>query len=92
MSKRTGYQVKITGFIVASPTDVEAMRAAIIKIDAICKVMSEDGFMAVKHNSRFMLSKEIADPAPIISQRPDAPIVVDDPLALPAALDRRHRA
>ena len=91
MSKRTGYQVKITGFIVASPTDMEAMRAAIIKIDTICKVMSEVGFM-VKHNSRFMLSKEIADPAPIISQRPDAPIVVDDPLALPAALDRRHRA
>ena len=35
MSKRTGYQVKITGFIVASPTDMEAMRAAIIKIDAV---------------------------------------------------------
>ena len=43
MSKRTGYQVKITGFIVASPTDMEAMRAAIIKIDALCTVMSEDG-------------------------------------------------
>jgi len=61
--KKSGYSVRITCFIEASPTDMDQMRLAISAIEAVCQGMRQDGFQMVKHETRFMLSREVPEPA-----------------------------
>jgi hypothetical protein len=62
--KRPGYSVRITCFIEASPTDMDQMRLAISAIDAACEALRQDGFQMVKHETRFMLSREVGEEKP----------------------------
>ena len=65
MSKRSGFAVKITAFIEADPNDMPAMAMAAASTEDIRSLLEEAGFIAIKVESRFMLSKDIPDPAPV---------------------------
>jgi len=58
--KKSGYSIKISAFIEASPTDMDQMRLAISAIDAACEALRQDGFQMVKSETQFMLSREAA--------------------------------
>lgn len=72
MTKRSGYSLKISAFIEASPTNMDEMRLAISAIDAACEALRKDGFQGVTHVSRFMLSKDIPDEPKAAQAVPDA--------------------
>lgn len=61
MTKRSGFAVKITAFIEASATDVTTMQTAIARVLEVTEALREEGFLAVKSTSKFMLSREVPD-------------------------------
>jgi hypothetical protein len=92
MSKRSGFWVTVKAFREADPKQSGQMAYAAGAVDNIKGVLETDGFIAVEVESRFMLSKEIADEPPIAPAAESPAAEVPHPLDLPAGLDRRHRA
>jgi hypothetical protein len=104
MSKRSGFAVKITAFIEADPKNAAAMAsAADIISERLERALQTFRCVGIKVDSRFMLSKDIPDPAPVAdtterssegSPGPAAGAVMysSDPLDIPPALDRRGKA
>ena len=89
MSKRSGFAVKITAFIEASAKDAPAMGLAAAKIDAIITAMDQAGFVCVKEDSRFMLSREVPDEPKAVEN--ETPLDLTPRLDIPPQLDRRPK-
>ena len=97
--KRSGFSVKITAFKIADPKDMPSMADAMRTVESLSVMMKEQGFIALEIDQRFMLTKDIPDPAPVAE--PDhggifgnpAPVPEQPhPLDIPASLDRRGKA